>query len=52
MTKDQLRKIVADSLGNPASGSAVGLIDVVTDAVHEAMNPKQEKRVIEPTETR
>lgn len=54
MNRDQLRKVIADAVGNPASGSVAGVIDTITDAVDSAINtkPKAEKRVVEPDETR
>jgi hypothetical protein len=39
-------------MGDPASGNAIGLIDEITDAVDQAINPARETRVIAPTETR
>ena len=52
MNRDQLRVIVARAMGDPASGSAIGLIDSITDALDQAINPARETRVIAPTETR
>jgi hypothetical protein len=54
MNRDQLRKVIADSVGNPASGSVHDVIDDITAAVDSALNgkPKAEKRIVEPAETR
>ena len=52
MNREQLRSIVARAMGDPASGSSIGLIDEITDALDQAINPARETRVIAPTETR
>lgn len=54
MTRDQLRKVIGDAVGNPASGSVAAALDEIADAVDQALNakPKAEKRVVEPDETR
>jgi nucleoid DNA-binding protein len=54
MNREQLHKVISESVGNPNSGPVADAINAITDAVDEALNPKPkiEKRVIEPTETR
>lgn len=54
MTREQLRKVIADAVGNPAAGSVAAAIDTIADAVEAALNPKAkaEKRVVEPDEKR
>jgi hypothetical protein len=54
MTRDQLRKVIGDAVGNPAAGSVAAALDDIADAVDQAINtkPKAEKRVVEPDETR
>lgn len=56
MTREQLRIIIDNAAGNPSSGTVADLIDTLTDAINDAINPDTvavvEKRVTEPTETR
>lgn len=56
MTRDQLRQIIADAVGNPSSGNVHDAIDPITDAVNAALNgkaaPKVETRIVAPEETR
>ena len=54
MNREQIRKVVGDAVGNPASGTVASVLDTITDAVDAALNgkPKVEKRVVEPEETR
>lgn len=53
MNRDQLRKVIGDAVGNPASGSVADVLDEITDAVDRAVNTKttRQTRVIEPQET-
>ena len=54
MTREQIKKALADSVGNPTSGAVAESLDVMADAVDAALNPKPktEKRVVQPEETR
>ena len=54
MTRDDLYKIMAQAVGNPASGPVADALQPLADAIDEALRPAtvKEKRVVEPTETR
>lgn len=54
MNRDQLRKVAADAVGDPSSGPVAAALDVIADAISQALNPKpkMEKRVVEPDENR
>ena len=56
MTKAELAKILADSVGNPSSGHVADSIDTMAAAVYEALNKPAkaatEKRVVEVDEKR
>lgn len=54
MTRDQLRQIAAQAVGNPDSGPVAESLDAIADAINEALNPNatRETRIVKPTETR
>ena len=49
MNREQIRKVVADAVGNPASGSVASVLDTLTDAVDAALNakPNVDKRALD-----
>ena len=59
MNRDQLRQVIADSVGDPNTGPVADVIDTITDAVLEAQQPTarteaqaRETRVAEEREVR
>ena len=59
MNRDQLRQVIADSVGDPNTGPVADVIDTITDAVLEAQQPQarteaqaRETRITPPVETR
>lgn len=51
-TKEDIRKTILAVAGNPVSGSIAALAAQMAEAIHELDQPKKEKRVIAPSETR
>jgi len=58
-TKEDIKKAILATAGNPASGVIKDLADAMADAIYTLDNPKPkavvpsaEKRVVEPQETR
>ena len=48
-----IRRIAGDAVHNPTTGNVAEALDLIADALDEALNPPaREKRVIEPEETR
>ena len=52
MTREQLRAVIAASVGDPASGPVAAVLDTIAAAVDGAVNGKKETRVTAPIETR
>jgi hypothetical protein len=54
MNRDDIRKIAAQAVGDPSSGTVADALDVIADAIADALNPKPktEKRVVTPDEVR
>jgi len=59
MTKNEIKEILLNAVGNPTSGAVKQAAEVQAQALHEAMNPtvkaekpKKETASIEPEETR
>jgi hypothetical protein len=54
MNREQIRSIAAQAVGNPDSGAVAEALDVIAEAIDEALNPAtpHETRVVQPTETR
>jgi len=54
MNRDQLRAVIAASVGDPSSGSVAEVIDTMADALDAALNPPAavERRVMKAPETR
>lgn len=51
MNRDQLRQVIADSVGDPNTGPVADVIDTITDAVLEAQQP-QARTEVQARETR
>jgi len=59
MNKDQIEKIILNSVGNPSSGAIKQYSDVMAEALAKELNGEKKKaptpketRVIQPDETR
>lgn len=52
MTKERIKEILLQAAGNPSSGGVFEIVDDMAQAIWEADQPKQEKRVVEVAETR
>jgi len=59
MTKDEIQKIILDSVGNPSSGAIKQYSELMAEAIAKELNGETKKaptpketRVIEPDETR
>lgn len=58
MNRDQLRAVIADSVGNPSTGYVAEVIDTIADAVADFLDPPspkakgRETRLVTPDETR
>lgn len=54
MNRDQLRAVIAASVGNPTNGAVAESIDTIADAVDLALHPVApvEQRVVSAPETR
>lgn len=53
MDRATIRRIAGDAVSNPTTGNVAEALDLIADALDEALNsPAREKRVIEPPETR
>lgn len=54
MNREQLRAVIASSVGDPSAGSVAEVIDTIADAVDAAVNSPAvvERRVMRPPETR
>ena len=54
MNREQLRSVIASSVGDPSAGPVAEVIDTIADAVDLAVNPppRVEQRIIEAPETR
>lgn len=54
MNRDELRAVIASSVGDPSVGPVAEVIDTIADAVDAALNPPAavERRVMQAPETR
>ena len=54
MNRDQLRAVIAASVGDPSAGTVAEVIDTMADALDAALNPAAafEQRVKKAPETR
>ena len=54
MNRDELRAVIASSVGDPSVGPVAEIIDAIADAVDLAVNPPAyvEQRVMRAPETR
>ena len=54
LTRESIAAVIADAVGNPTNGIVAEMLPVITDAVDQLVNPKdeQELRVLEVPETR
>lgn len=53
MDRATIRRIVGDAVSNPTTGNVAEAVDLIADAIDQALNPPaRETRVIDPPETR
>ena len=54
MNREQLRAVIAASVGDPSNGAVAEVVDTIADAVDLAVNPPAvvERRVMQAPETR
>jgi len=47
MTKDQIKKVILEAVGNPSVGAVAGAADAQAEALFKALNPEVKTKKVE-----